>query len=327
MLIREKKEQREKEFLAPWATKSIEATRLQEETPDPVRTAFQRDRDRILHSTAFRKLKHKTQVYLRPGDHYRTRLTHSMEVAQISRTIASALDLNEDLVEAAALGHDIGHTPFGHAGERAMADYLGYFKHNEQSVRVADIYGRQGRGLNLTVQVRNAILCHTGKILPTTLEGMIVRRSDRIAYLCHDFDDSCAVGMVKTTSLPEMVAKRLGNRPNEILDVLVNNIVELSQGKQEIILDKYLEEAVEEFRNFMFATVYNSPAMLAEQKKAEHVVKSLLDMYMHEPELLPPDAWEMTGRYGVRQACVDFVAGLTDDGAVKLFRRYFEPNL
>ncbi|MDD4319948.1 MAG: deoxyguanosinetriphosphate triphosphohydrolase [Acidaminococcaceae bacterium] len=325
MQIREKTEAREQKLLALWATKSTMATRIHEEEMDPIRTAFQRDRDRILHSTAFRKLKHKTQVYLASGDHYRTRLTHSMEVAQISRTIAGALDLNEDLVEAAALGHDIGHTPFGHAGERAMAECVGNFHHNEQSLRVADIYGRNGRGLNLTVQVREAILCHTGEILPTTLEGMIVRRCDRIAYLCHDYDDGSSVGMIGPDSLPEMVAKRLGTDPSVILDVLVNNIVELSLNKPQINLDSYYEEAVSAFRSFMFDQVYTCPAMMIEQKKAEHVVKTLMNMFLELPERLPREEQAYIESFGVEQVCIDYVAGLTDEAAVRIFRKYFEP--
>ena len=323
MLIREKTEAREATLLAQWATQSKNAPRMVPEEPDQVRTAFQRDRDRILHSTAFRKLKHKTQVYLASSDHYRTRLTHSMEVAQIARTIAGALDLNTDLVEAAALGHDMGHTPFGHAGERAMAACVGHFRHNEQSLRVADLYGREGRGLNLTLQVRDAILCHTGEQLPQTLEGMVLRRCDRIAYLCHDFDDSSSVGMISGKNLPEIVAKRLGTKPSEILDVLVNNIVEESYGKDEIILAPYYEEAMTEFRAFMFEQVYCCPAMMVEQRKAEHVVKALMELYLEHSELLPTEA--QVERFGVRQAAIDYVSGLTDDSAVKLFRNYYEP--
>lgn len=327
MLIREKAEQREEKLLAAWATKSIFGTRVLEEENDPIRTSFQRDRDRILHSPAFRKLKHKTQVYLEPGDHYRTRLTHSLEVAQISRTIAGALDLNEDLVEAAALGHDVGHTPFGHAGERALQEYFGHFRHNEQSLRVVDTYGRNGRGLNLTHQVREAIICHTGEKEPTTLEGMIVRRCDRIAYLCHDFDDSSAVGMMSAKDLPEMVAKRLGKKPTEILDVLVNNIVEESLGRPEIILNKYYEEAIAEFRAFMFQKVYCSDAMMKEQKKAEHVVKTLMGLVLENSWLLPKEEQGQIEKVGLEQAAIDYISGLTDEAAVKLFRKYFEPDI
>lgn len=325
MLIREKIEEKETRNLAPWASKSKNAVRLKEEPLDPIRTAFRRDRDRILHSVAFRKLQHKTQVYLSSGDYYRTRLTHSMEVAQIARTIAAALDLNEDLVEAMALGHDIGHTPFGHAGERAINESIGYFHHNEQSLRVADLYGRDGRGLNLTMEVRDGILCHTGNQLPITLEGAIVRRCDRIAYLCHDFDDSSRAGMISSRDLPEIVQKRLGNRPNLILDVLVNRVVESSLGKAEIVLEPYYDEAMTEFRNFMFAAVYNHPVMMVEQKKAEHIVKTLLEMYLEKPELLPEEIKDQIDAYGKKQAVVDYVAGFTDEAAVATFRRYFEP--
>ena len=251
MVIRKLIEATEEKILAPWAQKSTAAVREHEEEADDLRTAYQRDRDRIIHSMAFRKLKHKTQVYLNPGDHYRTRLTHSMEVSQIARTIARAdhyrtrlthsmevsqiartiaraLRLNEDLTEAAALGHDLGHTPFGHAGERAINAYTGHFKHNEQSLRVVKYYGREGRGLNLTLDVCDAIVNHTGDTLPKTLEGQIVRRCDRIAYLCHDFDDGCKVGIIGPDKLPGIVAMRLGTKPSQILDILVRNVVESS---------------------------------------------------------------------------------------------------
>ena len=230
MNVREYTEAQEQKNLMPWACKSSVSHRLAEEPQDNLRTAFQRDRDRIIHSKAFRALKHKTQVYLSPGDHYRTRLTHSMEVSQISRTLGRALRLNEDMIEAAALGHDLGHTPFGHAGERAINKYTGHFTHNEQSVRVVSYYGREGRGLNLTTEVQDAILCHTGEKLPATLEGAIVRRCDRICYLCSDLDDGIRVGLVGPDKLPGIVAMRLGTGPSQILDVLVNNIVECSAG-------------------------------------------------------------------------------------------------
>ena len=267
MNVREYTEGLEQKNLMPWACKSAASHRLSEEPQDDLRTAFQRDRDRIIHSKAFRSLKHKTQVYLSPGDHYRTRLTHSMEVSQISRTIGRALRLNEDMIEAAALGHDLGHTPFGHAGERAINKYTGHFTHNEQSIRVVTYYGRQGRGLNLTAEVQDAILCHTGEKLPGTLEGAIVRRCDRICYLCSDLDDSIRVGLAGPDKLPGIVAMRLGTQPSQILDILVHNIVECSAGKDKIILDSYYDEAVEEFRDFMFAYVYECPALERNTRK------------------------------------------------------------
>lgn len=325
MSIRELYERTEEQILSPWAQKSAAAVREKKEEPDELRTAYQRDRDRIIHSMAFRKLKHKTQVYLNPGDHYRTRLTHSMEVSQIARTIARALRSNEDLTEAAALGHDLGHTPFGHAGERAINAYTGHFKHNEQSLRVVKYYGRDGRGLNLTLDVQDAIVNHTGDTLPKTLEGQIVRRCDRIAYLCHDFDDGCKVGIIGPEKLPGIVAMRLGTQPSQILDILVRNIVENSLGKPQIVMDKYYEEAVDEFRCFMFDYVYCSPELTQEHRKAEHVVTTLLDLYMNQPEMLPREYAEAAKIFGKEQAVVDFVASLTDAAAVQHFSRYFLP--
>ncbi len=325
MGIRELSEATEVKNLAPWAQKSVEAVRERAEEPDLLRTAYQRDRDRIIHSMAFRKLKHKTQVYLNPGDHYRTRLTHSMEVSQIARTIARALRLNEDLTEAAALGHDIGHTPFGHAGERAINAYTGHFKHNEQSLRVVKFYGREGKGLNLTLNVCDAIVNHTGDVLPKTLEGQIVRRCDRIAYLCHDFDDGCKVGIIGPEKLPGIVAMRLGTRPSQILDILVRTVVENSEGRPVIAMDKYYEEAMDEFRCFMFDYVYCSPELTQEHRKAEHVVTTLLDMYMQQPEMMPQEYAASVKKFGKEQAVVDFVASLTDAAAVQLFSRYFLP--
>lgn len=323
--VREISENIEQQTLSKWAAKSVDAVRDTLEKPDDLRTAFQRDRDRVVHSMHFRKLKHKTQVYLSPGDHYRTRLTHSMEVSQIARTIARALRLNEDLTEAAALGHDLGHTPFGHAGERAINAYTGHFRHNEQSLRVVQVYGRKGKGLNLTGEVRDAILNHTGDKWPLTLEGQVVRRCDRIAYLCHDFDDGCKVGIIGPEKLPGTVAMRLGTEPNQILDVLVHHVVELSLDKPQINIDKYYEEAIEEFRNFMFDYVYFSPQLSVEYKKVEHVVTTLMDLYMHQPQLLPKEYCEISERFGAEQTVVDFIAGLTDARAVQLFRKHYIP--
>ena len=320
-------ERLERQVLAPGASFSDEARRLVEEEPDRLRTSFQRDRDRIIHSKAFRKLKHKTQVYLAPGDHYRTRLTHSMEVSQIARTIGRALRLNEDLIEAAALGHDLGHTPFGHAGELAIRKYTGHFAHNEQSLRVVRFYGRNGRGLNLTTAVQNAIVCHTGPQQPATLEGAVVRRCDRIAYLCHDFDDGIKVGMIGPDKLPGMVAMRLGTVPTQILDILVNNIVESSAGTGEVLMDPYYEEAVEEFRQFMFDYVYLCSLLEKEHRKAEHVVTCLLDLYLETPSLLPAEVQQNFERFGMEQAVIDYVAGLTDLAAVHLFNEHFVPRI
>lgn len=327
MNIRQYWEQMEEELLMPWAAKSRTAGRLEEEAPDDLRTAFQRDRDRIIHSNAFRALKHKTQVYLSPGDHYRTRLTHSMEVSQISRTIGRALRLNEDMIEAAALGHDLGHTPFGHAGERALHTYTGHFRHNEQGIRTVRYYGRQDRGLNLTTAVQDAIVCHTGPQLPATPEGAVVRRCDRIAYLCADFDDGLRTGIIGPEKLPGMVAMRLGTEPSQMLDILVRNIVECSLGKKEILLDPYYEEAIREFREFMFAYIYECPALETEHRKAEHVIFCLMELFMGRPELLPEEVQRNFERFGKEQAIVDHVAGLTDLSAITLFNRYYMPRV
>lgn len=327
MNVREVTEQLEEQNLKPWAAKSAGAQRDVLEEPDDLRTSFQRDRDRIIHSEAFRKLKHKTQVYLAPGDQYRTRLTHSMEVSQIARTLGRALRLNEDLIEAAALGHDLGHTPFGHAGENAIAEYFGHFHHNEQSLRVVKYYGRKGRGLNLTLPVQDAIICHTGKQMPATIEGEVVRRSDRIAYLCHDFDDGIKVGIITPDQLPGMVAMRLGTEPTQILDILIHDIVEQSQGKQHISMQKYYEEAQEEFRSFMFDYVYFNPILEKEHKKAAHVVKSLLDLFLEKSNLLPVEVQLLFTKFGKEQTVIDFIAGLTDSAAINLFNKYFVPKI
>ena len=327
MTIRERLEQEEAQRLSPRAV-CAKDTRGREKPidPCPMRTDFQRDRDRIIHCKAFRRLKYKTQVFLAPeGDHYRTRLTHTLEVAQIARTLARCLQLNEDLTEAIALGHDLGHTPFGHAGERAINAYTGHFKHNEQSLRVVKYYGREGRGLNLTLDVCDAIVNHTGDTLPKTLEGQIVRRCDRIAYLCHDFDDGCKVGIIGPDKLPGIVAMRLGTKPSQILDILVRNVVESSAGKQIVSMDKYYEEAMDEFRCFMFDYVYLSPPLKNEHRKAEHVVTTLLDLYMHRPEMLPQEYAVNVERHGLQQVVVDYIASLTDAAAVQQFSRHYLP--
>ncbi len=327
MNVRELTEQLESKNLKTWATQSAGAARETPEQDDDLRTTFQRDRDRIIHSLAFRKLKHKTQVYLAPGDQYRTRLTHSMEVSQIARTIGRSLRLNEDLIEAAALGHDLGHTPFGHAGEKAITDYFGHFHHNEQSLRVVRYYGRKGRGLNLTLPVQDAILCHTGTKQPSTPEGEVVRFSDRMAYLCHDFDDGLKVGIITSDKLPGMVAMRLGTEPTQMLDLLVHDVVAQSQGQQHIAMSPYFLEAQEEFRNFMFDYVYLSPVLEKEHTKAAHVVHCLLDLFLEQSQLLPVEVQLLFDRFGKQQAVIDYVAGLTDIGAINLFNKYFVPRI
>ena len=227
MNIREQIEEREVLLLSPYAAKSRDAIRDLEEAPDPLRTAFQRDRDRIIHSKCFRRLKHKTQVYIAPGDHYRTRMTHTLEVGQIGRTVARALRLNEDLVEAIAMGHDVGHTPFGHVGEYALRDMVGHFNHNEQSLRMVEVLEKHGdhQGLNLTTAVRDGIVGHTGAHIPVTLEGQIIRIVDRIAYLCHDFDDAQRAGMLTAEELPFEVREHFGMTPSSMITAMVEDMV------------------------------------------------------------------------------------------------------
>ncbi len=326
MLVRERTEKLEYQQLSPSAAKSREAVRKLEEEQCPFRTDFQRDRDRIIHSKAFRRMKHKTQVYIAPGDHYRMRMTHSLEVAQISRTIARGLLLNEDLTEAIALGHDVGHTPFGHAGEYALREIIGHFYHNEQSLRVVEFIERDGQGLNLTVQVKNGILNHTGNTLPETLEARIVRIGDRIAYLCHDFDDSMRAGMINANDLPEIVSTVLGSRPSLMITAMVSDIITSSAGKNDIYVSAVVQEAMDEFRNFMFETVYYSSALEPERSKAQYVIHKLFDFYMSNNNLLPQEYITRINKWGLTTVVADYIAGLTDVYAIELFNNLFIPK-
>ena len=267
MNIRERMEAQEQQVLSPYAAKSVDAVRQRQEDPCPLRTEYQRDRDRILHSKSFRRLKHKTQVYIAPGDHYRTRMTHTLEVSQIARTIARALELNEDLTEAIALGHDVGHTPFGHVGEFALRDLLGHFNHNEQSLHILDHLERDRQGLNLTEAVREGIVCHTGEKISSTLEGRIVRFCDRIAYLCHDFDDAMRAGMLRPEDLPSQVRQNFGLTHSSMITAMVADIVETSAGRNEITMTKQTEETMNEFRSYMFEHVYEAPALVPDRER------------------------------------------------------------
>ena len=327
MKIRERIEEQEYRLLSPYAAKSREAVREDAEEACDFRTAFQRDRDRIIHSKAFRRLKHKTQVYIAPADHYRMRMTHSLEVAQISRTIARGLMLNEDLTEAIALGHDVGHTPFGHAGEYALREVIGTFNHNEQSLRVVRYLERGGRGLNLSLEVRDGILCHTGPNPAVTLEGNVVRTGDRIAYLCHDYDDGIRAGMLKPACLPEKVAKVLGTNPSSMITVMVADMIHTSEGKGEIGISEKVRKAMDEFRAFMFARVYRSPEIEPERNKAKYVVLKLYEYYMSNPGRLPREFLEREERWGLQATVVDYIAGLTDLYAIDLFESLFVPRV
>ena len=325
MEVWERTEELEYQILSPLAAKSRESHRDRPIDRCPFRTDFQRDRDRILHSKAFRRLKHKTQVYIMSGDHYRTRMTHSLEVAQISRTIARGLRLNEDLVEAIALGHDVGHTPFGHSGEAALEKLTGHFAHNEQSLRIVEYLERGGEGLNLTREVRDGIVHHTGKVRPFTLEGRIVHLADRIAYLCHDFDDSIRAGIIGPDSLPEAVKRRLGTGHSEMITGMVSNVILNSTDKDDIMLTADMQEVMDTFRQFMFKNVYHSEHLAREREQAAFVLKQLYGYFLAHKDELPAEFLQRESRWGTQKIVVDYVAGLTDSYAVQLFHRIFVP--
>jgi len=306
-----------------WAcTKS--AGRVRPEEPDGVRNPFQRDRDRIIHAKAFRRLMHKTQVFISPdGDHFRTRLTHTLEMMQVSRTIARALDLNEDLVEAIALGHDLGHTPFGHTGEealfRALFAHDRSFRHNEHSLRVVDHLEKDGHGLNLTLEVRDGILNHSGKGYPSTREGEIVRIADRIAYVNHDVDDALRAGTILREDLPEKPLAVLGDKMSVRIDWLVRDMISASRDKREITLSTDGFDALMELRSWLFEHVYRNPRS-RENEKAGGVVAALFDYYLDHPgERAKSDPDPIT-------ETVDFVAGMTDRYALANYRRLFMPR-
>ncbi|MBQ9990167.1 MAG: deoxyguanosinetriphosphate triphosphohydrolase [Lachnospiraceae bacterium] len=330
MTIRESLEQWEKEYLSPYAALSMHSKgRLKEEEPCDIRPVFQRDRDRILHSKAFRRLKDKTQVFLSPeGDHYRTRLTHTLEVSQNARTIAKALRLNEDLVEAIALGHDLGHTPFGHAGERALNRIcpLG-FKHNEQSVRTVDCLEKGGQGLNLTMEVRDGILHHQTSGKPSTLEGQIVRFSDKIAYIHHDCDDAIRGGILTEADIPREITGVIGETTGERLDHFIHDIVTTSYGKDEIAMSPAVAEAMAELRRFMFLRVYRNPQAKSEERKAEELMETLYEYYLIRPQLLPQEYQRMMydGEEKERVVC-DYVGAMTDRFAIAKYEEIYIPK-
>lgn len=330
MNIREAMEKREREYLSVYATFSDSSKgREHKEEECDIRTVFQRDRDRILHSKAFRRMKHKTQVFLSPeGDHYRTRLTHTLEVAQTARTIAKALYLNEDLVEAIALGHDLGHTPFGHAGERALNEICPYgFEHSEQSVRVVELLEKKGKGLNLTQEVRDGIHNHQTAGTPHTLEGKIVRFSDKIAYINHDIDDSIRAGILKEETLPKEHTKLLGNTTRERLNTMIHDIVIHSQNKNDIIMSEKIYNAMQGMRSFMFETVYCSPVARIEEQKANNMLKAMYEYYEKHFQELPEEFMKLVdlGEKKERVIC-DYIAGMTDSYAITKFGQLYIPK-
>ena len=329
MDVRERIEDLEYELLSPYAAKSREAVRDVAEEPSDIRTAYQRDRDRILHSKAFRRLKHKTQVFLSPEkDHYRTRLTHTLEVSQIARTIARALRMNEDLTEAIALGHDIGHTTFGHAGEDILNEITpGGFSHYEQGIRVVELLEKNGKGLNLTKEVRDGILNHRMVRMPATMEGKIVRMSDKIAYINHDIDDAIRAGILTEEMLPQDCTKVLGNNVHDRLNTLVNDVIVTSWERPEIEMSEPVYTALLRLREFMFNYLYKGSIAKAEDEKAKNVLKMLYFHYLENIELLPEEYMDqvwLRGESWERAAC-DYVSGMTDDYAIHRFKELFVP--
>ena len=324
MNIREMTEQQERQMLSPRACLAANSKGRQVEIePCPMRTCFQRDIDRVVHSKSFRRLKHKTQVFLQPeGDHYRTRMTHTLEVSRIARTMARGLRLNEDLVEAAALGHDLGHTPFGHAGERALARVVdGGFVHAEQSLRVVD----RLENLNLCYEVRRGILCHSSGEIAETLEGQLVRYADKIAYINHDIDDAMRGGIIFPTDIPVAISQVLGYTHGERIETLTLDIIQNSQEGDVIRQSPAVAQAMAELKAFMFQAVYFNPLAKGEEGKAEDMVCPLFDYYMNHTDKLPGEYQDILVREGAQRAVVDYIAGMTDTYAVEKFGNLFIP--
>ena len=333
MLTREDLEKRELEFLAPSAAKSCQSKgRSVPEEKCAIRTEFQRDRDRIIHSKAFRRLMHKTQVFLAPeGDHFRTRLTHTIEVSQIARTIARGLNLNEDLTEAIALGHDLGHTPFGHNGEEVLNTiHPGGFEHNVQSLRVADVLEMTSsrKGMNLTAKVRDGIVNHTGSRKPFTLEGQVVKISDRVAYINHDIDDAVRSGVISMDDIPRKALETFGYSHAERINNMVTDIIRESDGKDEILQSPLFKDELITLRSFMFSHVYKSSRVKKEEDlaKVEVVIKSLYEYFLKNPDKLPEDLQDIAAANGINEAVKDYIAGMTDRFALNVYTDLFVPK-
>lgn len=328
MNLRQKREEFERQALSPYACLAADsAGRPREEAPDEVRTCFQRDIDRIVHSKSFRRLMHKTQVFLQPeGDHYRTRMTHTVEVSRIARTMARGLGLNEDLAEAAAFGHDLGHTPFGHAGERVLNEIMpGGFQHNVQSLRVVDRLEKDGAGLNLTYEVRRGILCHTGPDRAETMEGRLLRLADKIAYINHDIDDAMRGGIIYPMDIPIEISNILGFTHSERINTLTLDIITASAKRDDIFQSEACREAMGGLRDFMFEHVYRNPVAKGEESKAQDMIYRLFEYYRGDPDRLPPDFQDIREREGVERAVCDYVAGMSDNYAVEKFTAAFIP--
>ena len=331
MLIRESLEKWEKEYLSPYAMLSKNSKgRLREEEQCDIRPCFQRDRDRIIHSKSFRRLKDKTQAFLSPeGDHYRTRLTHTLEVSQTARTISKALRLNEELVEAIALGHDLGHTPFGHAGERALNRVCPYgFEHAKQSVRTVDVLEKDGQGLNLSYEVRDGILNHQTSGVPETLEGKVVRMSDKIAYVHHDMDDAIRGGILKEADVPKEIGEVIGFTTGERLDHFIHDIVTTSMKKKnDILMSAPVEQAMKDLRSFMFENVYQNPKAKSEENKAEALMETLYEYFLQNFDLVPREFKELVDKGDPKEVVVcDYVGAMTDRYAINIYESIFIPK-
>ncbi len=331
MTVREELERLEHRRLNPLAAFSDRSTgrpRPEPEREEDVRTCFQRDADRIVHSKAFRRLMHKTQVFLNPeGDHYRTRMTHTLEVTRIAKTVTRALGLNEDLAEAIAMGHDLGHTPFGHAGEAALTECWGRpFRHNEQSLRVVDILEKDGQGLNLCNEVREGIVGHTGPVIPKTLEGQIVRRADQIAYVNHDIDDAIRAGILTAEDIPRDIAAILGENQRDRINTLVCDMIFTSREAGSICMTQEIQKALADLRSFMFARVYHNPVAKGEESKAKDMLQMLFRFYVDHPEQLPADFQPQLSFDGLGRTVCDYIAGMTDNYAIEKFNEIFVPS-
>jgi len=336
--VRQRLEENESKVLSEQGTPATSARRDRPEEPSPTRTAFQVDRDRIIHSKAFRRTKHKTQVFLAPiGDHYRTRLTHILEVSQIGRSIAAALALNVDLVEAMAIGHDIGHTPFGHTGEELLGKFLPEgFRHNEQSVRIVEKLEKNGEGLNLTHEVRDGIRKHSAPTgggvedaawgTPETPEGWVVRYADKIAYMHHDTDDAIRAGIIEEADLPAAVTEALGRTRAERLDTMVYDVICSSYGKSEIRMSDEVLEATNSLREWMFENVYLSGPAKTEDLKAQNMLWELLQYFEQRPELMPAEHQRIAEAEGPKRAVADYIAGMTDGYALDTYEAVFIPT-
>ncbi len=328
MRMKERTYQKEEAFLSPYACKSIQSRgRQREETPCSMRTDFQRDRDRIIYSKAFLRLKNKTQVFFAPdGDHYMSRLTHTLDVSQIARSLARCLSLNEDLAEAIALGHDLGHTPFGHVGERVLNDLCpGGFRHSEQSLRVVDVLEKDGKGLNLTYEVRDGILNHTKSGKPATLEGYAVSLADRIAYINHDIEDSIRAGFLRVDELPASAIAKFGSDTSSRINTAIMDIVHTSEGKPYVRMSDERQEALNLLRAFMFEHVYERANRLI-QESAERMLTALFEYFLSHTHELPALYQRIAAQEGAARAVCDFLSSMTDKYAISVFKRLYVPR-